>query len=180
MINRNIVAFSGTHGTGKSTQAYSMAGRLKADGINVVVIDELARECPLPINQSADELTQYWIISAHMKREIKMMSKYNYIISDRSLLDSVAYAEVLNLLDSSTMEFLANYVKKYYLKIFLLDPTSFNYHVNDGIRDMDVLFRQSVHDTLVKIYNKFDISYTLLKTEQQLAEEYVNIFKRGK
>lgn len=164
----NIIAFSGTHGVGKSTQAYYLAAKLKINGYNVAVIDELARECPLKINKDAGELTQFWIIASQMKREIEMMSKYDYIISDRSVFDTLAYGVTLGLFEYSEMSSIQKYIKTYYKDIFVLDPTEFSYQVSDGVRDMDEDFRMDVHNNLIKLYNYFNISYTYIQDEKYL------------
>lgn len=159
---KNIISLSGTHGTGKSSMAYFTAANLKMAGRNVVVCDELARECPLPINQDASELTQFWIISAQIKREIKLMTKYEFVISDRSVFDALAYGTVLKVMDESWAPVLASYVNKNYRQMYLLDPVAFNYHVADGIRDMDKKFRMDIHHQLLYLYGKYNVSYTLL------------------
>ena len=164
-MNKNLIAISGTHGCGKSYAAYKLTTDMRKNGYNVVVIDELARECPLSINQAASELTQYWILAAQIEREIALMSKYQYIITDRSVFDTLAYAVTLNLMNSNLFEFVANYVKNNYKYIFLLDPIGFNYHISDGIRDMDPKFRMDVHKNLVMLYEKFDISYIHMECE---------------
>lgn len=166
---KKIIAFSGTHGTSKSTKAYQLASILKLKGSNVIVIDELARECPLPINKGATELTQYWILTAQMKREIELLDKYEYIISDRSIIDTLAYSATLGITNfdfGNTV--MGNYVKKYYKDIFLLDPTGFNYQINDGVRDMNPEFRMEVHQNMVKLYESFGIEYFYIKNELML------------
>jgi predicted ATPase len=171
---KNIIAFSGTHGTGKSTQAYLLGSRMKTSGKNVVVIDELARECPLPINKEAGLETQYWIISSQIKREIELSEKYSYIIADRSLMDSLSYAYTLGLTRLDGHDSICNYMQMYYDTIFVLDPLSFDYHYSDGIRDMDVDFRMDVHENLLRLYNLYHIDYIYVK-DRDFLEDYINI-----
>lgn len=172
---RKVIAFSGTHGTGKSSVAYDLAAKLKIAGKNVVVCDELARECPLPINQEAGELTQHWIISSQMRREIKLMNKYDVVISDRSVIDSLAYGTVLGVVDDSWGYVLNTYINKYYYGLYLLDPNVFDYHVPDGVRDMDSKFRMDVHKQMVDLYVKFNVNYTLVQSRDYLNEIINNI-----
>ena len=168
LMIRNVIAFSGTHGTGKSSTAYKFGAQLKVNGYNIAVIDELARECPLKINKDASALTQFWIIAAQMKREIKMMDKYDFIISDRSIMDNLAYATVLGLFDDTDMGTVIKYTKIMYRNIFVLSPIGFNYQVADGVRDMDVAFRMDVHRALVYLYDNFNIDYHIIKDEKDL------------
>lgn len=169
-MNRNIIAFSGTHGTGKSSSAYNLASRLKINGYNVAVVDELARECPLKINKDAGELTQFWIIAAQQKREIELMDKYDYIISDRSVFDTLAYAVTLNLFNYSDISTIQKYTQNYYKHIFLLDPKTFNFQIADGVRDMDPEFRLGVHNNLISLYDHFNINYTYIFDQPMLMK----------
>lgn len=163
-----LIAFSGTHGTGKTTQAYALASRLKREGKGVVVLDELARECPLPINKEATAATQHWILAAQIKRELKLMSKYNTVITDRSIFDTIAYGMVLGLLSSTLAEAYEPYVSSYYSRIFVLDPQVFSFQKDDGVRDMDVSFRENVHKCLVCIYNMYEVDFTMINSQEQL------------
>jgi thymidylate kinase len=164
----NIIAFSGTHGTGKSSCAYSLASRMKRKGFSVVVCDELARECPLPINQAAGDLTQYWIIAAQMKREITLMDRYDFVISDRTVFDALAYGVSLNVVPPVWAEALKYYIYSTCRDIFLLDPEGFDYHISDGVRDMDIDFRMNVHHRLKALYDNNEVEYTLVSDPKHL------------
>jgi thymidylate kinase len=167
----NIIAFSGTHGVGKTTQAYRLASNLKLAGQNVAVIDELARECPLPINKESDILTQYWIISAQIKREIELMSRYDYVIADRTIMDTLAYAVALGQIWlTKDSQLIPQYIKKYYKLIIILDPEKFQYQIADGVRDMDPTFRYGVHTWLVRLYNLFDIPYIVVGSDAEIDD----------
>ena len=45
------IAFIGTHGVGKTTLCYELAGVLKRQNVHVDIVKEVARLSPLPINQ---------------------------------------------------------------------------------------------------------------------------------
>lgn len=49
------IAVSGTHGTGKTLKMFELAKdyKLKYPNKEVTVITEIARKCPLPINEDA-------------------------------------------------------------------------------------------------------------------------------
>ena len=165
-----IIAFSGTHGTGKSTCAYSLAANYKLSGKSVVVLDELARECPLKINKEADDLTQYWILSSQIKKEIKLMGRYDYVICDRAIVDTIAYGITLGVLHSGLVYSYLPYILKYYKDIYLLDPYIFNYQKDDGIRDMDKEFRLQVHHNLMVLYDTYSIPHTLINSQEKLDD----------
>jgi len=46
------IALIGTHGTGKTTLAHELTAESKKRGIHTEFLGELARECPLPINEN--------------------------------------------------------------------------------------------------------------------------------
>lgn len=170
-MRQNIIAFSGSHGVGKSTASYLLAAQFKLAGISVSVVDEIARECPLKINKEATELTQYWIMSTQIKREIEIMHKYDYIICDRSVFDPLAYAKTLDIIQDEFYSLIANYIKKYYHVIYVLHPHGFNYQIDDGVRDMDENFRFNVYANLRLLYDDFNIKYTIIHNEKELNNE---------
>ena len=172
-----LIAFSGTHGTGKSTQAYILAHKLKLIGKSAVVLDELARECPFPINQTAGAKSQFWMIAAQMKRELKLIDKYDYVITDRSLFDPLSYAVTLGLFSKFDFQFFKNYMSEYYFRIFILDPDKFNYFISDGIRDMDPSFRIKVHNCLVGLYDDYKINYEYITDKDEIDENLRFILK---
>lgn len=174
---KNIVAFSGTHGTGKSTQAYSLASKLKLHGYNVALVDELARECPLPINKEAVDLTQYWIVASQIKREIELMSRYDYVIVDRSIFDTLAYGVTLKNISMDNSQLIPQYIRTYYKSIIVLDPYGFDYQIEDGVRDMDPSFRLAVHYNMLDLYNRFDIPYNMVNRQDELDHYISSIFK---
>lgn len=44
------IAFVGTHGVGKTTLCFDLAAHLKRLDLNIDLVKEVARRCPLPIN----------------------------------------------------------------------------------------------------------------------------------
>lgn len=170
MVNPNIIAFSGTHGTGKTTQAYKLASQLKLKGKSVIVLDEVARECPFPINKESTDITQLWILSTQIRREIKLMGRYDYVITDRSIFDTIAYSILLKNLSTSFISSYQSYVKEYYKQIFVLNPDTFNFQIKDGVRDMDKVFRKQVHNTILHIYRKSGVKFKLINSEEELDD----------
>ena len=73
-MNKRIIAISACQGTGKTNLSYELAGFLKKLGKNTVLINELARECPFPINQVADERTQTWISVKQVLKELELIN----------------------------------------------------------------------------------------------------------
>ncbi len=176
-MSKKIIAISATHGCGKTTIVYSLAAHLKKLGRNVVVLNELARECPFEINQEGEDRTQIWLISKHITRELELMDRYDYIITDRSLFDAYAYASYLTngtWIFEHLYEYIKQHIFKYYKKIYLLDPNKFNYNIEDGVRDNDVVFRQDVHDILSSILLHSGAPYKQVYTEEDIYVDFKN------
>lgn len=168
-MKSKCIAFSGTHGTGKSTQAYALATQLKLAGKNVILLDELARECPLAINKEASSDSHWWILCAQIKRELELKNKYEYIICDRTVIDTLAYARVLGMYIGE--ELFITYAKNAYDKILYLDHNAYNYQIDDGIRDMDAIFREEVAEALMNLVWNTDHIYVTEDSQIRKAME---------
>ena len=118
-------------------------------------------------------MSQYWIIASQIRKEINLSLRYPIVITDRTIMDTAAYARVLGEFKSGELHFIGNYVKMYH-KIYLLDPWEFDFQVADGIRDMDRKFRMDVHTELVGLYQDYGILYEMvdsLETFEKIKNE---------
>ena len=62
--------FIGTHGVGKTTLCYGLAARLKARDVVLDIVHEVARRCPLPINERTSLAAQSWILHTQIADEL--------------------------------------------------------------------------------------------------------------
>ena len=85
------VAFIGSHGVGKTTLCYGLAARLKRRDVGVEVVHEVARRCPLPINEETSVAAQSWILHTQIAEELVAMARYPVVLCDRSVLDNYVY-----------------------------------------------------------------------------------------
>lgn len=174
-----IVSVAGTHGTGKTTLAYSICTFLKKNNISAVVLDERARECPFPINKDATNETQVWLIASHIKKELELMSKYNIVISDRCVLDSYVYGTSLDLGEDTCFKKLLDYcvchIKKYYKRLYLLDPVSYNYCIDDGVRSIDSKWRLEIHELFKKLFTDNGIQFKELVQGDDLFGDLITL-----
>jgi nicotinamide riboside kinase len=85
------IAFIGTHGVGKTTLCYGLAARLKRRDVAVEVVHEVARRCPLPINEETSVAAQSWILHSQIAEELVAQARYPVVICDRSVLDNYVY-----------------------------------------------------------------------------------------
>ncbi len=85
------LAFIGSHGVGKTTLCYGLAARLKARDVSLDVVHEVARRCPLPINEETGVAAQSWILHTQLGEELVAGDRYPVVICDRSVLDNYVY-----------------------------------------------------------------------------------------
>jgi len=160
---KKIIAFSSTHGTGKTVASYDTCTMLKKLGKNVIVHDELARICPFPINQGAQHKSQSWLITKQISSELELIDKFDYIVTDRTVLDPYAYGKALRMpYIEDYLPAIKNHINNYCYKIYVPEPTAFDYQIDDGVRDLDKEFRQLVFEEIISGYNKCGIEYLLI------------------
>ena len=85
------IALIGSHGVGKTTLCYDLAARLKRRNVDVEVVREVARRCPLPINQDTTTAAQSWILHTQISWEIEAAAGHDVVLCDRSVLDNYCY-----------------------------------------------------------------------------------------
>ena len=144
----------------------------------MIVLDELVREAPFTINQEASDNTQVWTICKQVVRELELMEKYDFVITDRSVMDAYCYGDALENKQkddtySYLQDFLKAHIERYYHKLYLLDMHSFNYNVEDGVRDTDSTFRQRVYESMAKVFKDSLLDYTLIRNEQEVYSDFI-------
>ena len=150
------IAFSGAHGTGKTTSVLEKAKELKIKypTKTVGVLSENAINCPLPINQEATTESQLWIFGDQLRKEIEMTTKFNILVCDRSIFDTIAYTKLVNedvafhMFGMIVRGFVETYDTIYFKRIQNND-----FFVADGLRDTDREYRQKVEDALEYMFN---------------------------
>lgn len=86
------IGILGSHDTGKTTLAFALCSGLKSKHLFVGLVEESVRECPFPINEMTNFLSQYWILNSQINYEIQKHTKFNVIVTDRTVIDNYAYA----------------------------------------------------------------------------------------
>ena len=139
------LAFIGSHGVGKTTLCYGLAARLKARDIHLEMVREVARRCPLPINQDTNLAAQSWILHTQIAEELAAQSQYDAVLCDRSVLDNYVYL-LLAAGPQPTLEGLVdNWMDSYDL---LLHVPIVEAPSADGLRATDPTFQMAVDERL--------------------------------
>lgn len=153
------IAISGTHGTGKSTAVMALARQTKIErpGVEVGVLMEVARACPGNLNRAASSDSQLWIFAEQVRREIEMMrplGAYDCLITDRSVMDSVAYAKALSLPIWRAMFSMACTRVTTYDRIIFHRIDAHDHWHDDGVRECtDPEFRRLIEQELLGLYS---------------------------
>ncbi len=159
------IALIGTHGTGKTTITYDIITNLKKEGYNSDLLQEVARNCPLPINESTTKESQEWIIYSQYTKELELERKNQILICDRSVIDGYVYYR--NKFGKNNI--LERFVKeksKTYKEIFRV-PINGNLLKADGFRSTDKLFQQRINEEFNVVIKELKIEckeYTGLET----------------
>jgi nicotinamide riboside kinase len=139
------IALIGTHGVGKTTLCYELAARLKRRDVDVEMVREVARRCPLPINRETSEAAQSWILHTQMAWEIEAAAAHPVVICDRSTLDNYCYLLCAAGPQTGWEALLACWLPTYDLLIKVPLWTTPRW---DGIRDTDIAFQRAIDSTI--------------------------------
>ena len=139
------LAFIGSHGVGKTTLCYGLAARLKRRDVGLELVHEVARRCPLPINQETGVAAQSWILHSQIAEELVAATRFSVVLCDRSVLDNYIYlllaAGPQEALEALVHDWMATY--DLLIHVPILEPPSAN-----GVRDVDPSFQQAVEERL--------------------------------
>ena len=140
-------AFIGSHGVGKTTLCYGLAARLKKRDVPLEVVYEVARRCPLPINQDTSIAAQSWILHTQIAEELVAASRYPVVICDRSVLDNYVYLLIAAGRQEVLEDLIGRWMSSYDLLVHIpiLEQPS-----PDGVRATDPSFQEAVDQRLLE------------------------------
>ena len=181
------VAVIGTHGTGKTTIVYDIATRLKLGGVNVGIVEEVARTLPrykgFDINENTNADSQLWILHQQMIREIeaKVRGDNDAAICDRAVLDNYMYLVYNGGRTPARDIMVYDWVKTYDLLVYVPirkeRPLPNN---GDDLRAKDPVFQRGIEDLLARDIGgkgidvmKYKDTPTVIKRIMELLEEKV-------
>lgn len=155
-----IIAYSGTHGTGKTTSALQRAAELKIyyPRKSFHTLCDLEAFCPYPINKHSLEKTQSWLFANHLQQMLTATNRFDIIVMDRTLADIVAYTYVAGFTGQadSMKQFLLYHIN-YYSEIHIKTISDNAFCYDDGIREAENNeFRQQVETALFDIYSSIE------------------------
>ncbi|MEN9791001.1 MAG: hypothetical protein RLZZ63_659 [Gemmatimonadota bacterium] len=158
------VAFVGTHGVGKTTLCYELAAELKRRDKGVDLVKEVARRCPLPINEGTTVEAQTWILHAQIAEEIAIGSQAEVVVCDRAVLDNYAYlvarAGRREAFDALVRDWVGTYDAL--IKVPVTAPPTF-----DGTRAVSLAFQREIDETIEQLIAAFDVPVMRLEAAER-------------
>lgn len=158
-MTKRVIAFSGTHSSGKTTMLREVKRLIEAQNHSVYICPDVARDCPFKLNRDAAYPTQDWILENQIRVDKQgRQSDCDVILSERTVLDNIAYAEWLLRNGKLTVDAytgLRGRAKAYLLEnrydmVFVLAPLTL---VLDGIRDPDTSYQNQIADIINELLN---------------------------
>lgn len=139
------VALIGSHGVGKTTLCFGLAARLKARDVSLDVVHEVARRCPLPINEATSVASESWILHTQIAEELIAAARYPVVLCDRSALDNYVYLLLAAGRQDGLEALVAFWMRTYDL---LVRVPIVEQPLPDGVRAADPAFQRAVEERL--------------------------------
>ena len=124
-------------------------------GLNSQLVEEAARGCPYPLDESADYRTQEWILDEQIRREKQAEEQEpDLVICDRSVLDTLVYSRLLyrrGRIKASELEEQWQCATDWIPTYSVIKLCGDYPMVNDGIRNVNVVFRKEINEILKRL-----------------------------
>ncbi len=158
----NIIAYSGTHGTGKTTAVYDRIASLKKEKPELIIGPHAENLvfCPYPINGKSTEERQMWVFTNHIQAELNLMTHYDIVVSDRSAVDAIAYTSAHGFKDLAErmLGLVQHHMAHYSEIVFMMSEGNDHLH-DDGLRELDMPFRKEVQVHMLWIYTQLGFNF---------------------
>lgn len=156
------IALIGTHGIGKTTLCFDLAARLKRRNNDVELVREVARRCPMPINESTTAAAQSWILHTQIAEELAAAARFEVVIADRSVIDNYCY--MIHASGPSTFweSIIREWLPTYDLLIHVPLWSKPSY---DGVRAVDPRFQQEIETLLERMIGEYSLDPLRLRPD---------------
>lgn len=162
--SRLKIAFVGTHGVGKTTLCFDLAAQLKRLDLGVDIVKEVARRCPLPINETTTYDAQAWILHTQIAEEIEAAAHYEVVVCDRSVLDNYAYLVARMGRRPELEPLVREWVRSYQVlfKVPVLGAPAF-----DGTRAVSPSFQLEIDDIIETLLQQLEVTVHRLEPTER-------------
>ena len=161
------VAFIGSHGVGKTTLVYGLAARLKARDHALEVVVEVARRCPLQLNEETSLAAQSWILHTQIADEVVAEERYPIVLCDRSVLDNYVYLMLAEGSQLHLERLVEHWMTTYSLLVHV--PVAQGPLTADGVRSTDIAFQATVASRLLRELERRQLPFIDLDPDDRSA-----------
>lgn len=146
------IAVSGAHGVGKTTFCNDLRSALEQSDVVIHIVTEVARTLKaegVPINRETQG-SQYALFFERHVSNLFTNHTVDYVVYDRTILDSLAYAVVNGNLDLNWIRFirtLSSIILKN-IDVYCFIPIEFALSA-DGVRNTEAEYQRKLHNTLL-------------------------------
>lgn len=157
-----IIAFTGAHGTGKTTAVYELAAKMKKEAVREMgLILETARRCPFPVfgrEAMPGPEAQMWIFVEQIRCEIEACRSHELTVADRTVADVIAYSRLCGFADLAEAQLhLTRHHTGIYEAVYFRPVADNPYLVDDGFRSTDRAFQIELERQLLEVYERLGI-----------------------
>ena len=160
------IAITGSHGVGKTT-IFNNYRLLQEMGLleDYVFLDETPRKIVKQKGKRIDEMDEeeFWEFEEQLYEEqVQKETQVNNFISDRCLLDIVAYSDFY-FMDRFEKEFLEKYQKEYK---FIYVPVAFELHPDEETRNnSDENYQSLIDQRIYQLLNDYNLFFKIKEGE---------------
>jgi len=139
-----------------------MAAELKKTKSGEVgIILEIARRCPFTFYQAGQKTTreaQLWIFTEQIRCELDAIAHYDWVVSDRTVVDAIAYSSVAGFHDLAYGQIaLAKSHVQVYDWVVFRGAADNPYCTDDRCRHQDQALREEVERRMLEIYKELEV-----------------------
>lgn len=161
-----VLCFTGAQGTGKSTMRRALVNYIERFDNKIIdrysgvpdSISRMAAGIGFKINEETDFMTQYYIAVKYIAHDLETRKRaqiygYDYIVLDRSVLDSIPYVVAADNITHGEKklikELLFNHFQMYPAVLIHCEPL--NIIKPDGTRSISKVFQRKVYNNFVEM-----------------------------
>lgn len=162
---RSKISLIGTHGVGKTVLTFSLAGRLRASGLDCDVAYENSRKSPFPINEGTTLEGQLWILAAQWKEELEASLRTQLLVCDRSVIDNYAYLVRASGRQPWLHDWIAHWLETY--DALFLVPAPPGRITRDSKRSTSRSFQREIHGIIEELAGEFRVGEKLVRLPEE-------------
>lgn len=178
---KQLISFSGAHGTGKSSAVMQCGATLKKHlyDKSITIIEENAREIARYFGglKNSLEFNRLCMID-HLHKEFRSLELHDITITDRTVLDTLVYAMTYQVpIPAEYYSLAMNHMKNYSSVVFVRPDSPATSITNDGFRDTDLTMRNEIDKMFEKMLSLTGVPIVELRTKDISTFDYLKLVK---